>query len=441
MTRQRTQSIGTTRRNPYTGDQLRVEHNQFGEPMGSRDPMFPGGSGAGHGSNLDAGVFAPRQFPGAPIARSPLAPTMRPTGIGQGGGLRTGALRTGTLAPPMLRPRAQFPALQGSVATGATGREAMPAASSPASPGFPGGNTQRTATGLQSFQPDSRGGRMVGTTSPSLVPRGGGEGVVTNPGQTAFDEKGMQSADTTSGPARIYDPRRDTSKTFLDAGGNATVPGVGTFPGGPALPAGANGTPSVRGVMIDPKYQTPGASPIGVISGGTVSDGRTFPGARPAPPSATQAATGQPGAKLPAGTIPGLGGPMPQAATRLGFGDLHVAESATSKPPTQLDFSTLDRAAAQANERIALDRRAAEQQNRWNTLVPSVPAPSSPSQPSLPRASLSSTTPLTNDQQAGALADSLRKGADTRMARDEAERRKKPPLATAGFPGMGRSGY
>lgn len=401
--------------------------------MGSRDPMFPGGSGAGHGSNLDSGVFAPREFPGAPIVRSPLAPTMRPTGIGPAGGLRTGALRTGALAPPMLRPRAEFPRFQGAVATGATGREA---ATSPASTGFPQiGDTTRTATGLQSFQPDSRGVRMVGTTSPRLVPRGGGEGVVTNPGQTAFDEKGMQSADTVSGPTRIYDPSKDMSKTFLDAGGNATVPGVGTFPGGPALPAGAHGTPSVRGVMIEPKYQTPGASPIGVISGGMVSDGR---GAKYDPASGRTFPGAQPAAAAPTGSAskpwPGALAPTASGGGRPGFGDLHVAENAEMPKgaPTPTAFSSLP-----TQSPSTLGTRAAG-------AVASLPAPAMAGGilAGAPKQVNTTPPPLTNDQQAGALADSLRKGADMRAARDaETERRKKPPLSTAGFPGMGRTGY
>ena len=108
-------------------------------------------------------------------------------------------------------------------------------------------------------------------------------GVVTNPGATGFDYRGNRMAQTTGSggaPALEYNPAQDATKPVMYANGQVVSPRVGpdgtpgTIVGGPRLAPGAKGTPSARGIFIDPKYQTPGASNMAVISGGTVSDAR-----------------------------------------------------------------------------------------------------------------------------------------------------------------------
>lgn len=169
--------------------------------------------------------------------------------------------------------------------------EAMGGAMAPSVTGAQGAVTTGAAMGAaNTFGPRSNLLQRPLSAPSTPASRSSGSfsgGQVTNTGASGFNAGGVRALDTTSGPATEYDPRKDLTKTFLQPGGI----------GGDLLPKGASG-----GVMINPKYRTPGASAIGSVrfGGGGPMGMSVETGRGPAAPVAPQAAASNPGANVDA---------------------------------------------------------------------------------------------------------------------------------------------
>ncbi len=125
------------------------------------------------------------------------------------------------------------------------------------------GATRNGPTGKESFQEDKTGGRWVATTG-GKVPVTLQGAKVLDTGATGFDRKGRRTLTTPKGKVDEIDPRRDQSKTRLNADGTASLPigpdgsDVKTPNRGPKLPAGA-----LRGMVVEQKYRGKGDTGVG----------------------------------------------------------------------------------------------------------------------------------------------------------------------------------
>ncbi len=159
--------------------------------------------------------------------------------------------------------------------------------------------------GSQMSNPDGSA-RFVGTL-PNIVPPTVQSRVI-DPGITAPNYRGESMAQTTHGPSIVVDPRADMMKNWLGAGDSM-------------LPKNATG-----GVLIDPRYRTPGASPVGYSTTGPAASVALSgtPPPRPVAPLATAA--------------PSAGPTSPQPMR--GMGDVKLADAPKPLPPPTVAPST-----------------------------------------------------------------------------------------------------